>query len=86
MSLICSGLLLATVAPQAAPNLVAALQAKLIAPCEIGWMIGPCEGLKLKTKEGLRDLPMFKRDELARFFGEGSSRSDSGFQNSKFSS
>ncbi|MCI0437941.1 MAG: AIR synthase family protein [Chloroflexi bacterium] len=70
LGLIASGALLATVAPQDAPELVAALSRQGIPSREIGRVTPPEEGLKLKTPSGTKELPAFERDELARFFGE----------------
>ena len=69
LGLMGSGALLATTAGQDAPTLIEALGREGIPAYEIGRITHPREGLKLQTKEGLRDLPVFKRDELARFFG-----------------
>ena len=69
LGLIASGALLATVDPADAPSLIEALAREDIAAYEIGRMTGPEKGLKLRTKEGVRGLPAFERDELARFFG-----------------
>ena len=38
-------------------------------PYEIGRITHPDQGLKIRTPQGVRDLPMFERDELARYFG-----------------
>jgi hydrogenase expression/formation protein HypE len=76
LGLIASGALLATVAPQDAPRLISALEAEGIAAYEIGEVtdaVGAPIGsgpLRLRTRDGLRELPTFERDELARFFGE----------------
>ena len=67
--LIASGALLAAVPPADVTKLVDALAKEGIAAYEIGQITEPQEGLKLRTPEGMRDLPRFERDELARFFG-----------------
>ena len=70
LGLIASGSLLATVSPEDAPQLVAALQREGISANEIGSITEREDGLKLRTRGGVRDLPSFDRDELARFFGD----------------
>ena len=70
MGLIASGSLLAAVAPEDSSTLVEALADEGIAAAEIGRFTPRGEGLKLRTAAGLRDLPRFARDEIARYFGE----------------
>ena len=48
---------------------IAALEKEGIAASEIGRFTPPEDGLKLRTSQGVLDLPRFERDELARFFG-----------------
>ncbi len=67
--LIASGALLAAVAPEDAVSLIEALGRQGIPAREIGRVTHARDGLKLRTADGLRDLPVFERDELARFFG-----------------
>ena len=67
LGLIGSGALLATVAPEDAPKLIEALEQEGISACEIGRVAEPEKGLKLLTKNGVQELPVFERDELARF-------------------
>ncbi len=69
MGLIASGALLAAVAPNDVPHLVEALDREGVLAHEIGHFTQTGEGLKLQTATGLRDLPSFDRDELARFLG-----------------
>jgi hydrogenase maturation factor len=69
LGLIASGSLLAAVAPQDGPRVVAALAEAGIAAAEIGRATDAGEGLKLSDPDGGRDLPRFDRDELARYFG-----------------
>ena len=71
MGLIGSGSLLAALAPQDAPRLIEALAREGIPAYEIGRITPLEEGLKLKAREGIGELPVFERDELARFFGKG---------------
>ena len=68
--LIASGSLLAAVAPDDALRLVDFLAEDNIPAYEIGRITEPSVGLKLRTRDGLRDLPRFDRDELARYFGK----------------
>ena len=70
LGLIASGALLATVSPEEAPALVAALERESIAAGVIGRVTVPEEGLRLRTGNGIRELPAFDRDELARFFSD----------------
>ena len=67
LGLIGSGALLATVAPEDAPTLIEALDREGIPAHEIGRVTAPEEGVRLSTRDGPRDLPVFERDELARF-------------------
>ena len=70
LGLIASGSLLAAVAPQEADVLVEALAREGIPAYEIGRFTDRADGLKLRTPSGVRDLPTFDRDELARFLGK----------------
>ena len=69
LGLIASGSLLATVAGEDAPTLIAALAAEGIAAYEIGRVTPASQGLQLRTADGIKDLPVFERDELARYLG-----------------
>ena len=68
LGLIGSGALLTTLTPEDAPRLIEALAKERIPAWEIGRITGPDEGLKLRTRESVRELPVFERDELARYF------------------
>ena len=68
LGLIASGALLATVSPEQAPALVAALEREGTVARVIGRVTVPEDGLRLRTEDGVRELPAFDRDELARFF------------------
>ena len=70
LGLIASGALIVALDRSDAPCLIEALEAEGIPVREIGLITLPAEGLKLKTADGVQDLPWFERDELARFFGE----------------
>ena len=67
LGLIASGALLAAVDPGDAPVLIAALGREGVSACEIGRVTRREEGMKLRSQGALRDLPVFDRDELARF-------------------
>jgi hydrogenase maturation factor len=70
LGLIASGALLVTVSPDDAPQLVDALEREGISAYEIGNITERKDGLKLRTRDGVRDLPSFDRDELARFLAD----------------
>ena len=67
LGLIASGSLLATLSPSEVPKLLEALEDGGIAAYEIGRITPPEDGLKLRSSDGDRELPVFERDELARF-------------------
>ena len=67
LGLIASGALLATLPPEDVPKLIDALADEGIPAYEIGSITPAEDGLKLRTAEGVRDLPTFERDELARY-------------------
>ena len=67
LGLIASGALLAAVDPADVPVLIDALGREGIPACEIGRITRQKEGLKVRTQGTVRDLPVFERDELARF-------------------
>ena len=69
LGLIASGCLLATLAPPDVPAALEALRAQGIDAWDVGEVVEPQQGLTMKTAEGVRELPKFDRDELARFFG-----------------
>ncbi len=73
LGLLASGALLLTIASSDAPALIAALKKQGISAQEIGTVTEQRAGVKIRTHDGLIDLPRFDRDELARFFD---SRSD----------
>ena len=70
LGLIGSGALLATVAPKDARTLIDSLAHEGIPARQIGQITHPEEGLRLRTDDGVRALPVFERDELARVFGK----------------
>ena len=67
--LIASGSLLAAVPRSGVPNLVRALSREGISATEIGTVTEAADGLKVRCRDDVRDLPTFPRDELARWFG-----------------
>jgi thiamin-phosphate kinase len=69
LGLIASGSLLLTVSPNETPALLQAFNEAEIPASVIGRMTAKEQGLKMLTASGMRDLPAFPRDEIARFFG-----------------
>jgi hydrogenase maturation factor len=69
MGLIASGSLLATVSSEDAPRVVSTLTREGIDACEIGNITPLRDGIKMLTSDGIRELPSFARDEVARYFG-----------------
>jgi hydrogenase expression/formation protein HypE len=67
LGLLASGALLVTLAAADAPRLIDALDGQGIPAADIGRVSEASQGLKLRTSSGERDLPVFERDELARF-------------------
>ena len=67
LGLLGSGALVATMPASAVPRALRALDAIGVSGWEIGQMIEADEGLWLIDRTGERDLPQFRRDELARF-------------------
>ena len=70
MGLIASGSLLATVSSKDAPRVVSTLTREGIDACEIGSITPLRDGIKMLTSDGIRELPSFARDEVARYFGQ----------------
>ena len=70
LGLIASGALLATVAPEETPALLAALGREGIPARQIGHVTAAEDGLRMRTRDGVSSLPEFERDELARFLSE----------------
>ena len=71
MGLLGSGAMLVTLHPQYTPRLLHALEQAGINAWEIGQMIPAEEGRVLFTRSGEEvPLPVFQRDELARYFSE----------------
>ena len=70
LGLIASGALLATLDPQDAPQLIDALEREGISAYEIGRVAPADQGVKLRAGDSNRVMPVFERDELARFLGQ----------------
>ncbi len=71
MGLLASGAMLVTVHPQYTPSLLATLEQAGVNAWEIGQVIPAKEGSVLFTRAGEEvPLPVFRRDELARYFSE----------------
>ncbi len=70
LGLIASGSLLIAVAPEDVGKVSDALDREGIPASEIGRITEPGDGLKMRSGGTVRDLPMFSRDEIARWFAE----------------
>ncbi|MCH8863908.1 MAG: AIR synthase family protein [Chloroflexi bacterium] len=67
LGLLASGALIITLPSSETAKLTAALQENSINAAVIGSVVNAAEGLKMLTTKGTRELPLFQRDELARF-------------------
>ncbi len=67
LGLLGSGSLIITLSPEDAPKLMSTLNGIGVPAAEIGRITPLEEGLKLRRRGTLTDLPMFPRDELARY-------------------
>ena len=72
LGLLASGSLLASAAPERAEAVLTALRSEGVDAVVIGRVTEASAGLRLRSADGLRDLPSFPRDELARYMGQGS--------------
>ena len=72
MGLLASGSLLASAAPERAEAVLAALRSEGVDAAVIGRVTEASAGLRLRSADGVRELPSFPRDELARYMGQGS--------------
>ena len=70
LGLIASGSLLIAVAPEDVGKVEDALDREGIPATEIGRITEPSEGLKMRSGGTVRNLPVFSRDEIARWFTE----------------
>jgi len=73
LGLLASGALIITLPSTETPKLLGLLQKVGIKANVIGKVTEPERGLKMLTIAGMRDLPQFERDELARFLDAQSS-------------
>jgi len=65
---IASGALLLSLAPGMADGLIGALDAESIPAAIIGRVVDETEGIRIKGRQGMRELPRFTRDEIAKLF------------------
>ena len=72
LGLLASGSLLASAAPERAEAVLAALHFEGVDAAVIGRVTEASAGLRLRSSDGVRELPSFPRDELARYMGQGS--------------
>ena len=72
LGLLASGSLLASAAPDRAEAVLAALRSEGVDAEVIGRVTEASAGLRLRSSDGVRELPSFPRDELARYMGQGS--------------
>ena len=72
LGLLASGSLLASAAPGRAEAVLAALRAAGVDAAVIGRVTEASAGLRMRSADGVRELPSFPRDELARYMGQGS--------------
>ena len=70
LGLIASGSLLIAVAPEDVGKVEDALDREGIPATEIGRITEPSDGLKMRSGGTVRNLPVFSRDEIARWFAE----------------
>ena len=68
LGLLASGALIITLPSNDVPSLLNNLEKAGIDGWEIGMMMAPEEGLVYIGREGEVELPIFNRDELARYF------------------
>ncbi|NKB68178.1 MAG: hydrogenase expression/formation protein [Candidatus Latescibacteria bacterium] len=68
LGVISSGALLIGCAAAAAAAIIAALAAEGIAAAQIGLAVEPAAGLRLRQRDGWRDLPVFAVDEITRLY------------------
>ena len=72
LGLLASGSLLAAAAPERADDVLTALHAEGIDAAVIGRVTEVSAGLRLRSADGVRELPSFPRDELARYMSQAS--------------
>lgn len=69
LGVIASGALLIAVDARDAQSLVESLNREGIAACKIGEVVGKSLGLKLRSRSGTRDLPLYEQDEVTKILG-----------------
>ena len=67
LGLLASGAMIITLPSFETPGLLEALHEDKIEATLIGKVVGPEEGIKIRSARGTQELPQFERDELARF-------------------
>ena len=72
LGLLASGSLLASAAPERAEAVLAALRSEGVDAAVIGRVTEATAGLRLRSADGVRELPSFPRDELARYMSQAS--------------
>ena len=72
LGLLASGALLAAAAPDRADAVLETLEAEGIDAAVIGRVTEASAGLRLRSADGVRELPSFPRDELARYMDQAS--------------
>ena len=70
LGLLASGALLITLAREHTSSLFKSLAKHNVQARVIGKVTPASNGLRLRTADGVRDMPSFERDELARYFSE----------------
>jgi hydrogenase expression/formation protein HypE len=65
---IASGALLLALAPEMADGLIGALDSESIQAAIIGRVVDEEEGIRIRGRRGMRELPRFPRDEIAKLF------------------
>jgi len=68
LGVIASGALILAVAPQDSPRLLEAYRQAGIPAAVIGRIMPAEDGIKMRTREGVSDLPRFDQDEITRLF------------------
>jgi hydrogenase maturation factor len=70
LGLIASGSLLVMVEPADSENVMRSMMHAGISVEKIGKITRKEEGVKIRHRDGIRDLPMFERDEIAKVLGK----------------
>jgi hydrogenase maturation factor len=67
LGLLASGSLIITLSVSETPRLLTALEEANVKAKVIGKVVMPEQGIKMHTVSGVKEMPQFRRDELARF-------------------